>query len=448
MSSDIHKILLELALASHPRSDTSELLTDVLPLFVRRLGCLAGAVLDASQVPARKVASLPRYLPADSGLEAALAGCGQLEGTDFRDERGRVYYLWHLGGDLRLLLLRALPFDEPVLRDLGPVIKQLGHALELTLGRHKLLAANMHSERLTLLLETISGVNRLITREHDRDRLLENVCRLLVSNRGYFNVWVALVAEAESVPSFYRAGFETGGCEENDLFAPMAGLLAERKLPHCAQLALSQSGLHIIHQPTVECGDCPLAKAYTGRIGLTARLEHDGRVYGWLTVSTDAEHARDQRELDLLRQLAEDLAHALHALEIAQQQHRRMETSQSLSELFSSLGTDCRQNIDRIVAQTCNLTKGAASIYNRLDAHEKSLLVWSGHNLPGDMPTRDAPQGHICYEATILGQDQTIAIDDLDLTNYRESDPNVQKYGLKSYLGHPVRLGNRAIGSL
>jgi PAS domain S-box-containing protein len=118
------------------------------------------------------------------------------------------------------------------------------------------------------------------------------------------------------------------------------------------------------------------------------------------------------------------------------------------ARLFYELGPDCRANIDAIVRRACALLDGAAALYNRLDARQESLTVWSGHQLPTDMAHEDAPAGHICYEATIRGQDQTIAIANLDETPYRDSDPNVARYGLKAYLGHPVHLRGKAVGSL
>ena len=444
----MHEILLELALASKPGNDTSELLTDALPLFVQRLGCLAAAVLDVGHSPARKLASLPRNLPADSGLDTALMECKPGGVTEHRDDKGRVSYLWHLGADLRLLLLRASPLDVAVLRDLGPVINHLANALELSISRSRLEAANIISQRLAHLLGAMSAINRLIATEDNRDRLLEKACHVLVGNRGYFNAWITLLEEGKPVQPFYRAGFENAGVDGDDTFSPMADRLADCTLPHCAQLALSQGGLHIIQQPTQACGDCPLAMGYAGRVGLTARLDHDDRVYGWLTVSTDAEHAQNQREQDLLWQVAADLAHAVHALEIAQQQRKLLQTLTGTGRMFASLGPDSEANIATIVREACELTDGAASLYNRLDVSEKSLLVWSGHNVPADMPVRDAPSGHICYEATIHGQDQTVALGNLDETEYQVSDPNVAKYGLKSYLGHPVQLHGKAIGSL
>lgn len=299
--------------------------------------------------------------------------------------------------------------------------------------------------RLKRILTSIRHVVRLITTEKDSDRLLFQACDHLVRSGGLFNAWIARLDPSGRLLSVHGAGFE--GKVQAD-FELMQGQMKAGFRPHCAARSQAGPGVQVIREPGKECDSCLLARGYQGRSGMSVALRHDDRVLGWLTLSTSTHYALDREEQELIQDVADDLALALHSLDIESHQRRRLEISMALGGLFTSLGTDTRRNIDQIVAQACELTGGAASIYNRLDSEGKSMLVWSGHRLPGDMPLRDAPQGHICYEATILGQDRTIAIDDLDVTDFKATDPNVARYGLKSYLGHPVRLGDRAIGSL
>lgn len=120
----------------------------------------------------------------------------------------------------------------------------------------------------------------------------------------------------------------------------------------------------------------------------------------------------------------------------------------ALNNVFENLGTDPRENISYITSETNKLLNGACSLYNRLDEVDQSLCVWAEFNSPDDLPERDCPNGHICYEATIKGKDKPVIISDLAGTEYEESDPNVKKYGLKSYLGYPVSLQEEVIGAL
>ncbi len=119
-----------------------------------------------------------------------------------------------------------------------------------------------------------------------------------------------------------------------------------------------------------------------------------------------------------------------------------------LNRVFEQLGTDPVKNINFIVEKTNSIHKGVCSLYNRLDDKDKSLIVRSANNLPEDFNKMDKPDGHICYEATIKGGGNIITIEDLTGSKYEKSDPNVSRYGLKSYLGYPVKLQDKTIGSL
>ena len=119
-----------------------------------------------------------------------------------------------------------------------------------------------------------------------------------------------------------------------------------------------------------------------------------------------------------------------------------------INDVFVKFGIDASENIGIIVKQTCDLLDGVCSMYNRLDEESKSLLTWSRHNAPSDLSDECQPDGHICYEVTIKGQNQPVVIEELRGTSYEESDPNVKKYSLRSYLGYPVCAGGKTIGSL
>jgi signal transduction histidine kinase/CheY-like chemotaxis protein len=119
-----------------------------------------------------------------------------------------------------------------------------------------------------------------------------------------------------------------------------------------------------------------------------------------------------------------------------------------IGDLFCLLGPDPHKNIHIIVRHTNEVLQSAFSLYNRLDKKSSALTCRSGHNLPENFQMDEAPDGRICYEATIKGDDQPVVIPDISKTRYQKSDKLVQRYGLKSYLGYPVHCNNIVIGSL
>ena len=121
---------------------------------------------------------------------------------------------------------------------------------------------------------------------------------------------------------------------------------------------------------------------------------------------------------------------------------------EALGRIFDWLGAEPSKNIDLIVNQACAILGGVCSIYNRLDREKHLLVVRAGCNLPVDFNSADAPEGHLCFEAVIKSGQQPVAIEELENTVFTDTDPNVRRYGLKSYLGCAVSLGDRIVGSL
>ncbi|MBD3268197.1 PAS domain S-box protein, partial [bacterium] len=188
-------------------------------------------------------------------------------------------------------------------------------------ARRRMLQSRL--EHQNRVLAAIRNVNQLITHEKARDRLLNESCRLLTETHGYYNAWIALLNNDQTVESYYHAGFNGG-------FEPMAERLRAGSPPHCALKTIESGGVHIMTDPPTQCLDCPLAGEYGGRAGLTQRLEHDGRVFGWLSVSTPEEYAHDKEEADLFVEVGGDLAFALSKIEDA-------ETLQKSEDKFRNL---------------------------------------------------------------------------------------------------------------
>jgi PAS domain S-box-containing protein len=80
-----------------------------------------------------------------------------------------------------------------------------------------------------------------------------------------------------------------------------------------------QSEVVVTQDPPSACADCPLAMNYGGRGALTIRLEHGGKVYGLLVVSTSAHFVPDEEEQTLIEEVAGDISFALHNMELEEE---------------------------------------------------------------------------------------------------------------------------------
>ncbi|MCD6386546.1 GAF domain-containing sensor histidine kinase, partial [Candidatus Sumerlaeota bacterium] len=172
---------------------------------------------------------------------------------------------------------------------------------------------------LNNVLRAIRKVNQLITEEKDRDKLLKVVCENLIETRGYYTAWIALLDKQHKLITSAEAGL-------GKKFLPMVERLKRGEFTKCQEKVLEKPDLIIIDNPAVSCDDCPLSTSYYAdkAAGAIQRLEHSGRVYGFISVSASPLVAKSKDEQLLFSEVANDISHALYAIE-AEDERKRAE---------------------------------------------------------------------------------------------------------------------------
>jgi PAS domain S-box-containing protein len=189
-------------------------------------------------------------------------------------------------------------------------------------------------EHLNLVLRAIRNVNQLITRERDRDKLIKGACDRLVETRGYYNAWIALLDKSGGFVTSAEARLGEG-------FLPLIESLKRGDLTDCGRRALSQSQVVVTKDPSSNCPYCPLSSMYSGRGGMTIRLEYGEKVYGILCASIPNDFISDKEEQTLFNEVADDIAFAIHDIELEQERNRAQErvreTVKKLLTIFDSV---------------------------------------------------------------------------------------------------------------
>ena len=310
---------------------------------------------------------------------------------------------------------------------------------------------------LNAILRAIRNVNQLITREKDRNRLLKGACESLIRTRGYLSAWIALLDESGGLVTTAEAGL-------GENFLPLLKRLERGEMPHCAQVALEQADALVIKDTLSTCADCPLAAGYDSKQGMAVRLEHGGKVYGLLTVSIPGDVAVEEEERVLFREVAGDIAFALHGVELEEGRRRaeealrlRMEQLMALSQ--ASQAVTASLELDQVLAEIVSLaSEVVGSDYASVAlVDETGQMSQSAENLPG-VPAIEYRIRDEGFTSWIVRSRQAMVVDEIGEDGAvspdpgegapRTANPHLVEAGLKSFAGLALVAKDRLLGVL
>lgn len=194
--------------------------------------------------------------------------------------------------------------DEPAVR--GIVI----HARDISECRQ----AERLSQELSRALKTLSDCNRELVHATDETQLLQAMCRLIVETGGYKLAWVGYAEndETQSIRPVAWAGFEDGYLNSLNLTwadrdrgrGPTGRAIRTGKLQIAKDIQADQTFTPWREQA--------LKQGFASSIALP--LAAAGRVFAVLNIYSTSPDAFASGEIDLLQELADDLAFGIESL--------------------------------------------------------------------------------------------------------------------------------------
>jgi len=189
--------------------------------------------------------------------------------------------------------------------------------------------------------------NQLIVGERDRDHLIQRICDQVIETRGYHNARIVLLDERGRLVTTAESGL-------GEEFLPIVRKLERGEFTKCMEKALRQPGVVVTKEPHFACTECPLSGKYAGRGAMTVRLAHGEKIYGLVSVSIPAHFSTDEEEQALFGELADDIAFALHNMELEEERKRAEEELKKHREHLEEL---VRERTDEL-QKTINLMAG------------------------------------------------------------------------------------------
>jgi putative nucleotidyltransferase with HDIG domain len=201
-------------------------------------------------------------------------------------------------------------------------------------------------QKLNRALKVVTECDQILVRATDVNKLLLDICQIIVNLGGYKFAWVGFVShdKEKHIRPIAYAGYERG-------YLDVVKMSISKKEPDPVSQAIVSGKPAIIKNLTIGTSRGPwqeeaIKRGYAAMIALP--LSEDSRIFGSLNILSGEPDVFDAEEVKLLKELADDLAYGITSLET------RAQGRKSADELQRSY-----KKLRKIFEQTVNALASA-----------------------------------------------------------------------------------------
>ena len=200
------------------------------------------------------------------------------------------------------------------------------------------------------ILIAIRSIDQLITREKNPAILLKGISKHLINTGIFESAWCVLFDNSGHIDLSLQVGLD-------DKFASINETLSNNELPWCCVKAIEQSNALVWDISGYSCLNCPLSDNKESKNCLVVPLKHENRLYGVFSVVSSIHKVELIEKSRILREVADDVAFALHNHEIVEERLSALEMLQLVMDNIpqfvfwkdlNSVYLGCNKNFARV----------------------------------------------------------------------------------------------------
>ena len=187
--------------------------------------------------------------------------------------------------------------DDYVIKEhitrIGEAVKR---AIALKVIEHEKQLANYTVRHLNRILKAVRNINQLITRETDKQKLIQQACEMFTSEQSYVAAWISL---------FDKEG-KLGNINAFSGINPEDFKLLEKDLrsghwPPCLVQANKTDGIVTLAHNSKTVRGCPLGKIHPFSLTLSKMLVYQKQKFGIITINVPPDIVVNDEEKSLFR---------------------------------------------------------------------------------------------------------------------------------------------------
>ena len=168
--------------------------------------------------------------------------------------------------------------------------------------------SNKRLNHVNNILKSIQEVNRLITKEKSKHNLIQKITKILTEDRERRDSNILLFDDDFNIIDLAQTGDEI-------IFNKIVNGYKKGKISKHLKQVIEEQSIVLI-KDTDSCFGCPFIEECTRSNIIKLPIIFNEKLIGILSVSTKSEYLFDSEEHGLLIDLTEDIAYALHNIDV------------------------------------------------------------------------------------------------------------------------------------